>query len=236
MPTSEAKIEANRQNSAKSTGPKTVEGKEKSRQNAYKHGLTGAGVVMPDEDAVEVERRLVAFRKELQPSGEIGEALVRRAAFLSVRLDQCMEHDMASQADRVRQAEADFEAPEGANPASIALLKAEAKAIARFDPSKEATMVRKYESATERGFYRVMKELRDLKKQAKAAENPEGSEELEQMLASFSQFQNVRAAFEPSSVETYPRTPANPPKPSELAPVGPAPSHFEVPITIGRRC
>ena len=45
---SEARLLANRANALKSTGPRTVEGKEASRANAYKHGLTGSGTVLPD--------------------------------------------------------------------------------------------------------------------------------------------------------------------------------------------
>ena len=39
-------VAANRANALKSTGPKTDEGKEISRANAYKHGMT-AVVVIP---------------------------------------------------------------------------------------------------------------------------------------------------------------------------------------------
>ncbi len=44
---------ANRRNSDKSTGPQTDEGKNKSKFNAVKHGLTAAKLidVLPDEDS-----------------------------------------------------------------------------------------------------------------------------------------------------------------------------------------
>jgi hypothetical protein len=47
---SEKQLEANRANAQKSTGPKSTEGKERSRLNAYRHGLTAQVLVMTDED------------------------------------------------------------------------------------------------------------------------------------------------------------------------------------------
>ena len=44
--TSAAKLEANRKNALKSTGPKTLVGKEKSKRNALKYGLLSKEVVI----------------------------------------------------------------------------------------------------------------------------------------------------------------------------------------------
>ena len=49
--------QANQRNAALSTGPKTSEGKERSRRNALKHGLAGEGIVLPDEEARAAETR-----------------------------------------------------------------------------------------------------------------------------------------------------------------------------------
>ena len=51
MAASEARILANKMNAQKSKGPTSTEGKMRSRRNALKHGMTGAGVVLPDEAA-----------------------------------------------------------------------------------------------------------------------------------------------------------------------------------------
>jgi hypothetical protein len=48
--TSEKQLEANRLNSQKSTGPRTGEGKGRSRLNAMRHGLTGQVSVLSEED------------------------------------------------------------------------------------------------------------------------------------------------------------------------------------------
>lgn len=43
-------LAANRANAQKSTGPRSVDGKQRSRLNATRHGLAGHVTVLPDED------------------------------------------------------------------------------------------------------------------------------------------------------------------------------------------
>jgi hypothetical protein len=55
--TSQRKIEANRRNAQKSTGPKTQEGKDKVKLNALTHGLTAQTVSLPHGDIQACDER-----------------------------------------------------------------------------------------------------------------------------------------------------------------------------------
>jgi hypothetical protein len=230
MNVSEAKLTANRQNALKSCGPRTEEGKAISRANALKHGMTGEGIALSNEDSAEVERRFAAMNEEMQPSGEMSKALVRRMATLTVRLDRSVLQESAAITERVRQVEADFEAPEGVDEARADQLRAEAGRRAMFDPSREATLARKYEAAAERGLFKALKEFRQVEKEAKAGFEIAGPGEASKALGSFMPVESIL-----SILDSLPA--ANPSKPAQTAPIAAfsAPiSAFEVPITIGR--
>ena len=83
---SQAQVEANRANAAKSTGPKTSEGKAAVSQNAVKHGLLAEQVVIKGEDPGEFEFYREAMMGELSPVGEVESMLAERAAGLAWRL------------------------------------------------------------------------------------------------------------------------------------------------------
>jgi hypothetical protein len=235
MPASDARILANQANAQMSTGPRTESGKEKSRQNSYKHGLTGEGVVVSVEDAAEIERRTLAFEEELRPSGPISEGLVRRAAFLAVRLDRAMMLDTIAVDDRVAKAKSECDVPEGASAAEAALLRANAGRRAMFDHSKESILARKYEAAAERGLYRALKELRQVEKAVKAEFPPLSDEILQGMMGSI--MQNNRdldalIAKTEKSLDLPPFQTGNRLQPSYLPPIE---GGIDVPFAIGKR-
>src|SRR5262245_57278317 len=61
-----ARAEASRRNGAKSRGPRTLEGKARSAQNALKHGMRAEKyLVLPDEDAAEFAELETALVAEL---------------------------------------------------------------------------------------------------------------------------------------------------------------------------
>ena len=84
--TTTMQVAANRRNAAKSTGPRTAEGRAISSANAVTHGLLAGQVVLPDES----HEHFGAFREEfmvdLSPVGALEEVLADRAAAMVWRL------------------------------------------------------------------------------------------------------------------------------------------------------
>ncbi|HSW00650.1 MAG TPA: hypothetical protein VLI39_10790 [Sedimentisphaerales bacterium] len=83
---SRAQIQANRSNAKKSTGPRTVEGKERASQNAVKHGLLAKEAVIVGEDPAEFEMYREGMLATLAPVGPVEEMLAERVVGLSWRL------------------------------------------------------------------------------------------------------------------------------------------------------
>jgi hypothetical protein len=104
MQVSEARLAANKANSAHSSGPRTSIGKEQSRKNSWKHGLTAEKIPLPEGDQAEVEARVEALRDELQPQSVVGSMLLRKIANFSVRSERAAERENAAIAGRVRNA------------------------------------------------------------------------------------------------------------------------------------
>jgi len=82
----EAQILANRRNSQKSTGPRTTDGKAIVPQNAVKHGLTAAQVVISSESQADFELYRDRILGELVPVSPMESMLAERIVSLSWRL------------------------------------------------------------------------------------------------------------------------------------------------------
>jgi hypothetical protein len=74
-----------------------------------KRGLSGAGVVVPDRDVDEIERRVEALTADLNPQSPLGAVLIRQMAVLSVRMERGAKQESAAIAARVRHAADDFD-------------------------------------------------------------------------------------------------------------------------------
>ena len=84
--TSFRQIEANRRNARKSTGPTTEEGKQRSRCNAVRHGLTAETVIRALEDAEDYKAFEAAVIADYDAQSAVERELVLRLASLLWRL------------------------------------------------------------------------------------------------------------------------------------------------------
>jgi hypothetical protein len=79
-------VDANRLNALKSTGPKTSEGKERSRCNAIRHGLTAETVIVGFEDAGDYEAFEATVIADYDARSAVERELVLRLASVLWRL------------------------------------------------------------------------------------------------------------------------------------------------------
>jgi hypothetical protein len=104
--TSFRQIEANRRNASKSTGPITEEGKQRSRCNAVRHGLTAETVIGALEDAEDYKAFEAAIIADYDAQSAVERELVLRLASLLWRLRRAttMETGLLEiQADHLRE-------------------------------------------------------------------------------------------------------------------------------------
>lgn len=105
MPTSIRQIESNRHNAQKSTGPKSMEGKEMSSHNAVKHGLYSRELIIRSlnltEDPEEFERLHESLVYELMPNTQFQEYLVFTIAICIWRSRRAFRAEAADIIDQV---------------------------------------------------------------------------------------------------------------------------------------
>lgn len=83
---SEAQVLANRRNAAKSTGPRTSEGKAIASQNSVVHGLSARHDVVGSESQAQFDRHRKRMLDEMAPGSPVEAVLAERIVSLSWRL------------------------------------------------------------------------------------------------------------------------------------------------------
>src|SRR5262245_41768505 len=84
--TTEKQIAANRENAKKSTGPRTLDGKRRSRRNAVRHGLTAETVIEVLEETAAYDALSKAVNADFRPATNFELQLVGRLVSLLWRL------------------------------------------------------------------------------------------------------------------------------------------------------
>jgi hypothetical protein len=146
------RIQASRANGARSNGPITPEGKQRSAANATTHGLLSQTLVLADEDSDLFEVMLQGFVDRFQPVDNVEFSLVENAAAAIWRQRRCwgLEKSLVDQASRATQGDPDPVAPIATGYASLAL-------------SPGLPLIHRYEARLERIFHRTLATLERLR-------------------------------------------------------------------------
>jgi hypothetical protein len=110
--TSPRQIEANRRNAQRSTGPSSEEGKQRSRRNAVRHGLTAETVIGALEKAEDYKVFEAAITADYDAQSSVERQLVRRLAGLLWRLHRATTIETGLfeiQADQLKEVRRDSE-------------------------------------------------------------------------------------------------------------------------------
>jgi hypothetical protein len=83
-----AQIEANRSNAQKSTGPTTEAGKQKSSQNATRHGFTGLALIVTPAEKEAYEAHVQSYMDHHKPADHMHRQIVQQYADLHWSLHQ----------------------------------------------------------------------------------------------------------------------------------------------------
>jgi hypothetical protein len=150
---SQRRIEASRANGARSQGPVTAEGKQRSARNAVRHGLLANTVVLADEDPHEFRALVDSFVARLEPADDIELGLVEQmaAAWWRQTRSWAVENRII-----------DTAAAKAETPGPVDRLT---HAFTTLAPGPELALMHRYETRQSRMFQRALHNLLLLRKQ-----------------------------------------------------------------------
>ncbi|MCW5981047.1 MAG: hypothetical protein KIT09_23395 [Bryobacteraceae bacterium] len=252
------KLEANRANAQKSTGPRTAAGRQRSSQNAARHSMLAKTATLLAQPNQELKTLLARYHADFRPSSVHEETLVEdlavsawrmkhinriETALLSVRMEQTYDHvftagkppaypfPYADEYGQIHEPEPEEVEPRLADAAED-VRELIAGAAWGSDPAVFALILR-YQTQARRDYYRALKELERVRT-GQAGYLPE--EQPPSQLGRPIEPEPQTAASETKPTAPAPRTAAasasnqtNPPAPVE--PVS-SPTNGETPVNI----
>ena len=155
----------NKANAQHSTGPRTEAGKQRTRLNALRHGLTGQTVVLPTEDHSAYQRHSQSFLDEYRPQGATETQLVQSMIDSSWRINRAaaVETNLFSlgiteMEDRIPASQPDADA-------------ALAMAMAFREHARAFSQISIYSQRLNRQFERALEQLRAIQAERRTHES-----------------------------------------------------------------
>ena len=176
----EKQIAANRANAAHSTGPRTEDGKARSRLNALKHGLLASEAANFGVEGEPARKAFESLSDRLEnhyrPRGPIEEILVQKIAIATWRLNRALRFESRSTHDASLREAAAYKNwsnnHKGRRHPSIKNMRDWGLDGAPIPEDFKLALLIRYEGAINRDLYRAMNELRKLRKEPASSEEP----------------------------------------------------------------
>ncbi len=176
-------IAANRANAAHSTGPRTAEGKARSRLNAMRHGLLATEAV---NRVLEGAAARAAFdeltdrlENQYQPCGPVEEILVQKIAVATWRLRRLLRYEACASCDEATDDMLFHQNWKRQCPGQTNEYPDNRKKCGLEDsllPDEDSIkLLLRYEAAVNRDLYRAIGELRKLRRERATFQNGENS-------------------------------------------------------------
>lgn len=201
---SQRRIEASRANGARSQGPVTPEGKQRSAMNAIRHGLLSQTVVLEGEDPEAFKTLLSAYIQRFRPADRVELALVEDMAAANWR----QHRSWAIEAEMMNQASCKLQSP-------IAI-KRITHGFTTLAAGPELALMHRYETRQSRMYQRALSNLLALQKERTRNEpNPDFEHGLDDVLPDDSVLTDPTPEPEPSVPEASVPEPAPPPQPAQ---------------------
>ncbi|HLG98799.1 MAG TPA: hypothetical protein VKX49_20980 [Bryobacteraceae bacterium] len=168
------KSQSARENGAKSRGPKTEAGKQRSSQNAIRHGLTAQTIVLPSEDPADYQRLLDGYLQQFRPAGQVELDLVHEIAAAKWRLNRLILIETQLLANSIEEIEQDHQDNYEDGDEDQPLTPVQALAKGFENCSGSCSFLYRVQGRLERTYFRALKTLLQLQK-LRGPSNPPGA-------------------------------------------------------------
>ena len=158
---SERRVEANRRNAQRSTGPRTLAGKTRSSINALRHGITGQVSIMNEEDRGAHDKFCQELIDRFQPDDplELQFASLIAEDFWRLQRIRAVENDILALGNFSEAADIDVDHPE--------IHASLTRARTFLDQSKDFERLTLYEQRINRSIEKNRRQLEDLQAERK---------------------------------------------------------------------
>jgi hypothetical protein len=166
MATLDQKQRVARENSKKSTGPRTDAGKQRCAQNPIKHGFASKRVVLTNEDQSAFDQTLAGFREDLKPVGNVEDSLVIKMVNSYWRLSRLWAMETAMMDAAMMSQAGEFEAT--FSPHHPALRAMDAFSFLALENPVALTTLDRYETRFDRCYHKSLDALLKLQRKRNA--------------------------------------------------------------------